>query len=79
MGDRAVVVFIVTTGVVRLAGALIGWLATMSGERGRARTLVAVLRAAGPEVALTDQRPDGTALWLGRAGGPARVAGGDGA
>jgi hypothetical protein len=66
MGDRVVVVFIVTTAVVRLVGGLIGWLATASGERARARTLVAVLRAAGPGAALTDQRPDGTELSLDR-------------
>lgn len=55
-------VLVALVGAVHLLGAVIGWRSACAAERVRARTLVAVLRLAGPGVVLTDRRPDGARL-----------------
>ena len=55
---------LVTMTAVQLVSAAIGWLAEYSREHERARTLVALLRLAGPGAVLIDKRTDGAVLSL---------------
>ncbi|HVQ95723.1 MAG TPA: hypothetical protein VMU51_32155 [Mycobacteriales bacterium] len=60
----ALAAILVATTAVQLASLAISWLAGYFGERERARTLVALLRLAGPGAVLIDRRPSGVALSL---------------
>lgn len=55
---------VVTTGVLRLMGEVVRWLAARSGERLRARMVVELVTRSGPGTVLTDHRPDGAALTV---------------
>lgn len=70
MPGEPIVLIIVAAGAIRLAAAVVSWLAERSGERTRARTLTALLRLAGPGATLIDRRADGASLTVRGIRGP---------